>query len=138
MRSFGFRRYAVVTFSLLAIAISGCDATSMIGPDNQLEVANVVDSFQWQVSALDNVSETLTYSWENTGTLANVNQSSGASVSSGAATLRITDGAGAEVYSRSLTENGTFETSSGASGMWTITVTLSEVVGTLNFRVEKP
>ena len=124
---------------LLAIAllVTGCTSSAnLIGPENELEVANETDTFQWQVSALSSVTQTLTYTWVNTGTTANVNQSSSMGV--GSAALRVTDDGGAEVYSRSLAENGTFATASGSAGNWTVTVTLTEATGTLNFRLQKP
>lgn len=137
-----FKVAAHTVVAVLALGASGCGGSNVIGPDNQLEVTNVTDSFEWQVTALDDVSQTLTYAWVNTGTVANVNQSSSSgtssTLSSGAASLRVTDAGGAEVYSRSLAENGTFVTSTGATGTWTVTVTLSDVTGTLNFRLEKP
>ena len=130
-------RFSVLTLSLfLIIGLAACDSVNLIGPENQLEVANGTDTFEWQASVLSNVSQTLTYTWANTGTTANVNQSS--SVDGGSATLRVTDDGGAEVYSRSLGENGSFETVSGSVGNWTVTVTLSGVSGTLNFRLEAP
>jgi hypothetical protein len=52
-----------------------------------MEVANATDTFQWQVSAPSSVTQTLTYTWVNNGT---------------------------------------------------VTVTLNETSGTLNFRLEKP
>ena len=126
---------ARIIMSVALVLAIGC-TDNLIGPDNQLEVSNETDTFQWQVTALDKVTQTLTYTWAMTGTVANVNQS--ASSSSGSATLRIVDGAGVEVYSRSLAANGTFNTTAGTAGNWTITVTLSDVSGALNFRVEKP
>ncbi|MBT8208018.1 MAG: hypothetical protein KJO18_07085 [Acidimicrobiia bacterium] len=120
----------------IAFGASACGGNNVIGPENQLEVTNVPDSFEWQVTALDNVSQTFTYAWGNTGTAANVNQSS--ALASGTASLRITDAGGVEVYSRSLSEDGTFVTGSGMAGTWTVTVTLEDVDGTLNFRLEKP
>jgi len=48
----------------------GCgDAANLIGPANQLEVTNQADTFQWQVTALDNVTQTVTYTWSMTGTV---------------------------------------------------------------------
>ncbi|HSM61596.1 MAG TPA: hypothetical protein VK849_12395 [Longimicrobiales bacterium] len=120
----------------LALLVAGCDGDNLIGPDNALEVNNATDSFQWQVSALSSVTQTLTYAWENTGTTANVNQS--ASLTAGSAMLRVTDAQGVEVYARSLGENGTFQTSEGSAGSWTVTVKLSEANGTFNFRLQKP
>lgn len=118
----------------LVLAI-GC-TDNLIGPANQLEVTNVTDSFQWQVTALDNVTQTLSYTWMMTGTVANVNQSAGPS--GGTATLRILDNAGVEVYARSLADNGTFDTATGTAGSWTITVTLNDVSGAINFRAQRP
>lgn len=120
----------------LSLLVAGCDGDNLIGPDNALEVNNATDSFQWQVSALSSVTQTLTYAWENTGTTANVNQS--ASLTAGSAMLRVTDAQGVEVYARSLGENGTFQTSEGSAGSWTVTVKLSEANGTFNFRLQKP
>lgn len=114
----------------------GCSDANVIGPANQLEVSNDPGIFEWQVTALDRVTQTLTYSWSNPGTTANVNQAS--SVSRGTATLRVTDASGAQVYSRSLSENGTFQTSAGTTGTWTVVVTLDQVSGTLNFRLDTP
>jgi hypothetical protein len=120
----------------MVLLLGACDGTNVIGPENQPEINNNTDNFQWQVTALDNVSQTLTYPWETTGANASVNQSS--SMSGGSATLLITDADGTQVYSGSLADNGTFPTATGTAGTWTIEVTLSGVSGTLNFRVETP
>lgn len=125
------------SWGLLAtlLVVAGC-SDNVIGPENELEVANQVDTFEWQVTALDDVTQTLSYTWAMTGTVANVNQSAGPS--GGTATVRILDDAGIEVYSRSLRDNGTFQTSTGTAGNWTIVVALDDVSGAVNFRVEKP
>jgi len=120
----------------MILGVAACDGGNLIGPDNQLEVTNATDDFQWQVSNLNNVTQTLTYTWQNTGTSANVNQST--SPSGGSATLTISDADGAQVYSRSLSETGTFQTDTGSAGAWTIVVDLSGADGTFNFRVQKP
>ena len=120
----------------LALSSAGCGGTNLIGPANQLEVANNPGFFSLQVTALDNVSQTLTYSWTNPGTTANVNQAS--SVSSGTATVLVRDASNAQVYSRNLADNGTFNTSAGTTGTWTVVVTLNEVTGTLNFSLDTP
>ena len=122
---------------ILAIVAASCgDATNPIGPSNQPEVANNRDNFQFQASNLSRTTQTLAYTWENTGTSANVNQSG--QISSGTATLTIRAPSGAEVYSRDLSMTGTFTTSTGSPGNWRIEVRLDNVTGTLNFRVQKP
>lgn len=125
-----------VPAAALLVASAACGGTNVIGPENQLEVTNVDDSFQWQVTALDNVTQTLTYTWTMTGTVANVNQAS--ALGGGSATVTVQDAAGTQVYTSSLSQNGTFTTSAGTAGAWKITVTLDEATGTLNFRVQKP
>jgi hypothetical protein len=100
------------------------------------EVLNTVDSFELQATQVTNVQSTLSYSWENTGTAANINQAT--VLGEGSATLVLRDAMGTTVYSRDLTENGTFSTAAGEPGTWTIAVQLSNCSGTLNFRAEKP
>ena len=120
----------------LVLALAACDGARIIGPANQLEVANVPGTFEWQVTALRRVTQTLTYTWTNPGATANVNQAS--SLSSGTATLVVRDAANVQVYPRSLSDNGTFNTTVGASGAWTVVVTLTDAHGTLNFRLDTP
>jgi hypothetical protein len=125
------------SWALLAggLALAGCSG-NVIGPDNQLEVTNATDDFQLQATALDNISQTLSYLWQNTGTGANVDQSG--SVTAGSATLTILDQTGAQVYVSSLASTGSFQTSAGLAGTWTIRVEMDGMSGALNFRVQKP
>ena len=127
-------RLALWVMALVAVSCGG--DTNPIGPSNQPEVANLQDNFQFQASNLTGTTQTLTYTWPNTGTSANVNQSG--TVSGGTATLTIRTPAGDQVYSRDLAVTGTFTTGSGNPGNWQIEVRLVNVTGTLNFRVQKP
>ncbi len=124
-------RGAIATLAILAAAACSDSATDL----ENVEVSNQTDTFQFQATASD-VTETLTYMWSNTGTSANVNQSG--SLTGGTATLTILDDAGTQVYTRSLSETGTFQTDAGVTGTWTIRVQLTGASGALNFRVEKP
>jgi hypothetical protein len=117
------------------LALAGC-AGKLIGPENQLQVTDTPDDFQLQATALDNISQTLTYVWSNGGTSANVTQSG--SVTAGSATLKIFDQAGAQVYISSLANAGAFQTAIGLPGGWIIRVELNGMSGTLDFRVQKP
>lgn len=121
---------------LALVAVSCGGDTNPIGPANQPEVANLQDNFQFQASNLTGTTQTLTYTWPNSGTSANVNQSG--TVSSGTATLIVRTPSGQEAYSRDLSQTGTFTTASGSAGNWQIEVRLVNVTGTLNFRVQKP
>jgi CO/xanthine dehydrogenase Mo-binding subunit len=117
------------------LSLLACGGGGTIGPQNQPQVTNAVDDFQFQASNLNNVTQTILYTWQNTGTQANVNQA--ATITAGSATLRIRDSSGTQVYSNSLAANGTVATSAGTTGNWAIEVVLSNVSGTINFRVQK-
>ena len=125
---------ALLCVSLFLFSCSD-DEILPVAPGIEPEVINSVDNFQFQVTALENFSGTLNYTWPNTGTLAKANHSS--AVTSGTTTLVILDNTGAQVYSEDLARNGDFFSSSGTTGDWTIRVVLSGASGTLNFRVDK-
>jgi len=120
-----------------AFLAGGCSSSdNVVGPENEPEVTNNTDNFQWQVSDLVGVTQTFTYGWSNTGVAANINQAS--ALTGGTAVLTVDDADGMEVYSGSLGDNGTFQSSSGTAGNWTVTVVLTNASGTLNFRLQKP
>lgn len=116
-----------------ALAMAAC--SNSLAPFEP-EIANVTDSFQFQVTGTQNLTTTREYTWQNTGTTANVNQAS--AVTAGSATLTILDSQGAQVYSKNLADNGTFQTSTGVAGEWKIRIAFSDLHGTINFRVQKP
>ncbi len=119
----------------LMTAVAACGDSNVIGPDNQLEVTNAQDNFQLQVSALDEVSQTLEYSWENTGTQATIDVSQ--AITSGAAMLTITDADGTVVYQEDLADDSDGQTLVGVAGAWGIRVVLDGVNGTFNFRAQR-
>lgn len=131
------RKYASTLVIGLTLALAACSGgtTNPIGPSNQPEIANNPDNFQFQASNLSRTTQTLTYSWTNTGQVATVNQSG--RIDSGDATLILRDASGNQVYSRSLITTGTFTSSSGTAGSWQIEVRLANVTGTVNFRVQR-
>ena len=120
---------------LLALTGAGCGDSNVIGPSNQLEVTNATDNFQFQASNLVDITQSLAYTWTNTGTQANINQSG--SLAGGTALLIVRDPSGNEVYRRSLSETGSFVTGTGAAGAWRIELRLSKLTGVVNFRVQK-
>ena len=132
------RRRQLRTGTLAALALlaaTACDSANLIGPDNQLEVTSATDNFQFQVSALQNVSQTVDYDWEITGTRAKVDISQ--AITSGSAMLTITDADGAVVYEDDIAADNDGDTPPGTAGTWRISVRLVGVVGTFNFRVQK-
>lgn len=122
-----------VMLALAMLAAAGCnDATS---PRYEPEVTNATNSFEFQVTDLVRVSDALEYRWQNDGTTATINQST--VLTAGTATLTLRDAAGTQVYSRSLTENGTFTSAAGVAGQWRIRVVFGNASGTANFRVQR-
>jgi hypothetical protein len=119
---------------LFALVTMAC-SDNPVSPSNEPEITNVTDDFRFQVTNITNLSTSLGYTWRNTGTTANVTHS--ISVTSGTVTLNIRDANGATVYTRSLSQNGTFKTSAGAAVNWLIEVVPSNTDGTLNFRVQR-
>jgi hypothetical protein len=133
MNSAHLRRLpALAAFALLG-ACGGGNATA---PRYQPQVVNLTNDFAFQVTALDNVTDVVQYAWRNDGTSANVNQSP--SNLTGSVSLVILDATGAQVYARSLAENGTFTTAAGQAGSWTVRVQFTRASGAVNFRLQKP
>lgn len=122
---------------LLALCVAGCggSSNSALDPAFQPEVANTTDNFQFQTTGVSNVTQTLRYTWVNTGIRATINQA--CAITAGTAILNVRDAAGATVYSGDLRANGTFTSVAGQTGNWQIEVVLNNVSGTLNFRVQK-
>jgi hypothetical protein len=128
------RRLFTMLFIFLLASCS--KQVRLTDPVFQPQITNQTDSFALQVTNLTGVTQTLSYSWQNTGTRADINQAS--QITSGSATLTILDAAGQQVYTSSLGSNGTFTTATGTSGNWTIRITTNDVRGSLNFRVQRP
>ena len=125
---------APIAVCLLFALASGC-SDSTTSPGVQPEIANLADDFSYQVTAIRNYNHTDSYPWQNSGTQANVNQST--TVTGGTATLGLLDADGTKVYDRSLADNGTYVSSSGTPGTWTLVVTYNDCSATVNFRVQK-
>ena len=136
----------VVACATLASACGGSNNTigpsnqpevgnNLIGPSNQPEIGNNPDNFQFQASNLSHTTQTLSYSWVNSGSVADINQSG--AVASGDARLTLRDGSGTLMYEKNLNATGTFASSSGVAGTGRIEVTRRDGSGTLNFRVQK-
>jgi hypothetical protein len=117
-----------------AMILAAC-GDSATAPGTNPEIINTTDNFQYQVSDIRQFSGTQTYSWQNSGTTATVNQS--AAIASGSATLVLKDANGVQVYSRSLADNGTFTSTAGAAGVWTVRIAYSAASATVNFRLDK-
>lgn len=125
---------ASTAFVLLVFVGSGC-GSNPVSPGRDWQVLNAPDTFQFQATAMENYTKTIQYSWSNSGTIANVDQS--CSVTDGTAALSVRDANGTQVYSRNLGQNGSFSSIAGAPGTWTLTLALTKTTGTVNFRAQK-
>ena len=125
--------YRALCASMALFIGTGC--RSSLAPF-QPEVANNPGTFQLQATGVTNVSNTFEYTWQNAKTAANVNQAT--VVTAGNATLTIFDASSTQVYTKDLSQNGTFTTGTGSAGAWKIRMVLSGYSGTLNFRVQSP
>lgn len=126
----------LASVALLALApLAACDTRVVTEPQYQLQVINLRNDFTFQVTGLESYTSDVEYSWESDGTAASVIQTP--TLLTGTATLFIADGSGAQVYQRSLAENGTFTTTTGVPGTWTVRLKFTEASGTASFRVTK-
>ena len=130
-------RKLLLILPVLVLLAAGCGGRQ-VGIMNpiQPQIVNQTDSFSFQATNVTHTTQTLQYTWQNTGTTADVTQSS--QVTSGLGTLMVLDSEGQQLYLEPLSVNGTFLISSGTAGAWTIQVVLSNVEGTLNFSVQRP
>jgi len=121
---------------LLTLTLVGCGSgNSALNPKFQPQVSNQPDNFQFQTTGVSKVTQTLHYTWKNSGASASINQACAITAGTAAVTLR--DSTNAVMYSGDLKANGTFASSAGVTGDWSIDVVLTNVNGTLNFRVQK-
>lgn len=128
-------RYPLTAMAAFAV-LAACSDNNALAPQYQPQVVNLPNEFAFQVTGLRDVSDNLQYVWRNDGTTANVNQSP--SDLTGTVSLVVLDAAGSQVYSRSLAENGTFSTTPGTAGNWTVRVQFSRAGGAVNFRLQRP
>jgi len=130
-----------VSMALIAVLFGvltlGCGSSNPAAPLSafQPQIANNPDNFQFQATAVQNVTAVVQYVWPNSGTQATINHSS--EVDSGTAVIQLLDANNTEVYNSALLASGTPATTAGTAGNWKIRVTLTNVYGTLNFRAQK-
>lgn len=135
MRISAVVRILAVSLLALTAGVAGCGSSKSTAPGLQPQIANLPDDFSYQVTSVSNHTGTWTYAWQNSGIAANVNQST--TVTAGTMQLELLDASGALVYSRSLADNGTFVSSNGTPGQWTLRVVYTRGSGTVNFRAQK-
>lgn len=128
------RAVAAVVLTTVAVLAACSNSTGPLAPF-QPQISNLADNFQMQATGVTNATWTYTYNWSNSGDSATVNQST--TITAGSATLTVFDKNGTQLYTQSLSANGTFGMTKGLAGIWTIKVVFTNYSGTVNFRVQK-
>ena len=124
-------RTAVSLASLLLALACGSDPLAPFQP----EITSIADNFEFQATGLTGVTWSQEYVWTNSETTANVDHSS--AITGGTTLLTIRDHNGTQVYSAALGPSGSVATAAGVAGNnWRIRVQLTNVSGTINFRVQ--
>jgi len=135
IRSSALAGFALVVLAALPLAGCSDDDDALLNPAFEPIVSNHVDEFEFQVNGAERVTQTLSYPWRNTGEQAVIDQS--ANLTAGTVSVSLRDSTGALLYSKDLTEAGTFDSAAGLAGGWAIRLDMHGVSGRFNFRVQK-
>ncbi len=127
------RRMLAAALLLGAVA---CGGNSPMNPAYQPQIVNNTNSFQFQLTGVQNGSGSFSYTWQNTGTHASIDRSS--SISAGTVNLTLKDATGAVVYNQPLNGTSGSVQAPGTAGAWTIIVDFASATGTINFRAQYP
>jgi hypothetical protein len=127
------RRLPAFAAVAVALAVLACDSWAPFEP----EFTNNADDLQLQITGITpGVSGAEEVTWQNTGVLATVNQSS--QLTGGTGTLTIRDAYGTLVYTGDLADNGSFvSTPAGVAGAWTVRVEADNLSGTVSVRIQR-
>lgn len=123
------------TFAFLLFGVFTLTACKKDADTFQPQVVNQSDNFSFQATNVNNGTKAFEYTWTNTGTKANITIST-----QGQATqmdIKVYDALGAEVYSDSLDNIGSFTTNSGTTGQWRIVIVFKSFNGSVNLTVKK-
>ena len=118
---------------LLAGVLAGpacSNPSGTLGPDNHVQVTNLVGHFQLTADNIQNVTTTMVFRWQNPGIYAAIQHLSFAP--HGTTLLIITDAAGTEVYNGKLLYEEDDRTLDGVPGAWTVTFSLDKSVAQIN------
>jgi len=137
MRTVSRSSLARAMLMLLVPGSLGCwqDSIAVIGADNHPVLVNVTDTLSYRADGLDNVNQTLTWTWNNSGTTATITFTKENLVPHGITQLTVTDANGTVVYDLNiqLIWNEVQHTNSGAPGAWTVNLGMFGTTGDLDF-----
>ena len=113
------------------LAALGCaNPAETLGPDNNVNIVNLVGHFEWSADNIQNVTTTITVTWQNPAPIAAIQHLS--FTPHGTNLLVITDAAGHEVYNGKLLYNLDDQTLPGTPGAWTVQFRLGQSVGNID------
>jgi hypothetical protein len=118
----------------LSFGLFACGDDNPTGSDDSI-VTIEVDNFLFKATELTDSTDTFSYRWDNSGTLADINQSS--TITAGGAMLTVFDADSIQVYAHDLGEDGDFVSDAGAAGKWTVHVAFTDLTGSVTFRLRK-
>jgi hypothetical protein len=122
-------RAAVAAAALVAMACS--TPSESLGPDNHVQVTNLVGHFELTADNIQNVTTVMTFTWENPGHYADIQHLS--FMPHGTTKLIITDAADSVRYdSKLLYEQDDRTVGAGVPGMWTVKFTLDQSIGQID------
>jgi len=123
-------RAAAAASVLLAFGLGCSNPAETLGPNNHVDVTNLVGHFELAADNIQNVTTTLTYAWQNPGVYAAIQHLS--FMPHGTTLLIIKDAAGTEVYNGKLLYELNDRTLDGTPGAWTVTFSLDKSVGQID------
>lgn len=117
------------------IVAAGCSVPSeTLGPKNNVEVTNLVGHFQLTADDIQNVTTTLTFKWQNPGTIAEIDHQS--FMPHGTTLLIIRDAVDSLRYEGKLLYQLEDRTTEGVPGEWTVTFSLDQTVGDIDVTLD--
>jgi hypothetical protein len=130
-----YRARLTLPTALVVLALWACDTRVPSVPELDPQVVNLRNDFAFQATGLTGVNEDVVYSWQIDGTTATVEQVP--TLLLGGATIFVSDSRGVQVYQRSLAENGSFVTTTGVPGTWTIRMHFADASGDVGLHLAK-
>lgn len=125
------RRVVPLAVVLATLAGLGCsEPNGMLGPDNNVNVVNLAGHLEYSADNIQNVTTTITITWQNPGQFAAIQHRS--FTPHGTNLLVITDADGNTVYDGKLLYDLDDQTLPGTPGAWTVQFRLGNSVGQID------
>jgi len=134
-------RRGMLGLTVVAAALAGpaCSIPAeTLGPDNHVQVTNLVGHFQLTADNIQNVTTVLTFTWNNPGVYAVIQQD--CFTPHGTTKMIVKDAADSIMYDAPLLEEEEQDrgdrTRSGVPGAWTVIFTLDESVARIDVTLD--